>query len=95
MLAIDQELTQQSARFHEIAGAAQANVAMLDREVARLRAELASALDRSYWLDRLDLDLNALMNRPAARRLRRIWRLTAAAVYCRRASARQPNPRRH
>jgi glycosyltransferase involved in cell wall biosynthesis len=79
MLALDQELTQQSARFHEIAGAAQANVAMLDREVARLRAELASALDRSYWLDRLDLDLNALMNRPAARRLRRIWRLTAVA----------------
>jgi hypothetical protein len=99
---LDQELSQQSARLHKVLAAAQAEAARLeceaacardraatlDREATRARVELAAALDRSYWLDRLGLDLNALMSRPAARRLRRIWRLAAAAS--RTASRAQP-----
>jgi hypothetical protein len=39
-------------------------------QLARAHAALAEAQDRSYWLDRWGLDLNALMRRPAARRVR-------------------------
>jgi hypothetical protein len=49
---------------------------------ARANAALAAAQDRSYWLDRWHLDLNALMRRPGAsearaalRALRAIYRL--------------------
>lgn len=39
-------------------------------ELARAHAALAAAQDRSYWLDRWGVDLNALMRRPAAGRVR-------------------------
>lgn len=39
-------------------------------QLARAHAELAAAQDRSYWLDRWGLDLNELMRRPAAGRIR-------------------------
>jgi hypothetical protein len=39
-------------------------------DVARLHEALAAAQDRSYWLDRWQLDLNALMGRPGASELR-------------------------
>lgn len=35
-------------------------------QLARAHAELAAAQDRSYWLDRWGVDLNELMQRPAA-----------------------------
>jgi hypothetical protein len=45
----------------------------LERELAERSAQaneaLADAQRRTYWLDRLHLDLNAVMARPAARRL--------------------------
>jgi hypothetical protein len=51
-------------------------------EVARLHAALAEAQDRSYWLDRWNLDLNALMRkrwagtlRAALRAVRAVYRL--------------------
>ena len=54
--------------------ALRARVAQLERELAeqaaRANAAVAAAEDRAYWLDRYHLDLNALMDRPAARRLR-------------------------
>jgi hypothetical protein len=39
-------------------------------QLAKAHAALAAAQDRSYWLDRWGLDLNALMRRPAAGRVR-------------------------
>jgi hypothetical protein len=51
-------------------------------EIARLHAALAEAQDRSYWLDRWNVDLNALMRKPGAgvlraalRALRAVYRL--------------------
>jgi hypothetical protein len=48
-------------------------VARLEEELAeraaRANAALAEAQDRTYWLERLHLDMNALMRRPAAVRL--------------------------
>jgi hypothetical protein len=49
-------------------------------EVARLHAALAEAQDRSYWLDRWNLDLNALMRKPGAGALRAAMR-AVRAVY--------------
>jgi SAM-dependent methyltransferase len=56
----------------------------LEREqherTARANAALAAAQDRSYWLDRWNLDLNALMRRRGAGELRAALR-AARAVY--------------
>jgi hypothetical protein len=45
-------------------------IAHLERELAeqsaRANAAIAAAEDRSYWLDRMHIDLNAVMRRPAA-----------------------------
>jgi hypothetical protein len=43
-------------------------------QLARAHAALAEAQDRSYWLDRWGVDLNTLMRRPSARRLRALLR---------------------
>ncbi|HYJ00537.1 MAG TPA: hypothetical protein VEX36_12780 [Thermoleophilaceae bacterium] len=43
-------------------------------QLARAHAALAAAQDRSYWLDRWGVDLNALMRRPGASRLRALLR---------------------
>lgn len=43
-------------------------------QLARAHAALAAAQDRSYWLDRWGVDLNAAMRRPGARRLRALLR---------------------
>jgi hypothetical protein len=51
-----------------------ARVAALEAERGELlratAATVASAQQRAYWLDRWHLDLNALMARPAAARIR-------------------------
>jgi hypothetical protein len=49
-------------------------------ELARLHEELAAAQDRSYWLDRWQVDLNALMRRRGASELRAAIR-ALRAVY--------------
>ncbi|HEY6780652.1 MAG TPA: class I SAM-dependent methyltransferase [Thermoleophilaceae bacterium] len=63
----------------------------LEREdaerTARANAALAAAQDRSYWLDRWQLDLNALMRRPGASELRAGLR-AARAIYRRAYDAR-------
>jgi hypothetical protein len=57
---------------------ASADLDAIEREhveqLARAHAALAAAQDRSYWLDRWGLDLNALMRRAWARRLRGLLR---------------------
>lgn len=49
-------------------------LAAIEREhveqLARAHDALAQAQDRSYWLDRWGVDLNAAMHRPGARRAR-------------------------
>ena len=48
----------------------------LAEQAARTNALLAAAQERTYWLDRWGLDLNALMCRPGAAQLR--WLMRAA-----------------
>jgi hypothetical protein len=59
-------------------------VADLERELAdrsaRANAAIAAAQDRSYWLDRWGIDLNALMRRRGATQLRAVLR-ALRAVY--------------
>ena len=43
-------------------------------EIARANAALAAAQDRSYWLDRWGVDLNALMRRRGASELLTLMR---------------------
>ena len=49
-------------------------------EIARANAALAAAQDRSYWLDRWNIDLNALMRKPGAGAVRAALR-AVRAVY--------------
>jgi len=69
--------------------ALRARVAELEREraeeLARASAAVAAAQERSYWLDRWHIDLNALMERPGAAELRALLRVARAVV--RRATA--------
>ena len=55
-----------------------ARVADLERELVevqqRANAAVAAAQERAYWLERWHLDLNALMERPAASRVRALLR---------------------
>jgi hypothetical protein len=57
-------------------------VADLERELAertaRANEAIAAAQDRSYWLDRWGIDLNALMRRRGAAELRAAVRATRA-----------------
>jgi hypothetical protein len=54
------ELQGLRARVHELERE-------LEERTARANAAVAAAQDRSYWLDRFRIDLNAVMRRPAPR----------------------------
>ena len=43
--------------------------AEIEEQAARANATIAAAQRRMYWLDRLDLDLNAMMEQPLVRLL--------------------------
>jgi hypothetical protein len=62
--------------------ALRARVDQLERELAertaRANAAVAAAQDRSYWIDRFRLDLDAIMRRRWARALWTATRLAAA-----------------
>ena len=64
--------------------ALRARLEALEREhteqIARSHEAVAAAQDRSYWLDRWNLDLNALMRRRGARELRGAVRAARGAV---------------
>jgi hypothetical protein len=70
------ELTQDERAELE---ALRARVAVLERErveqIAAANAAVAAAQERTYWLDRWHLDLNALMQRKGAAEFR--WLLRA------------------
>ena len=46
----------------------------LSQQSARTNAIRAQAQERVYWLDRWNLDLNALMRKPGAAQVRRLMR---------------------
>jgi hypothetical protein len=46
-------------------------------EIARASAAVAAAQERTYWLDRWHVDLNALMQRPGAAQVRAVLSLAS------------------
>ena len=62
----------------------QAQVAALERELvdqaAKANDAVARAQERTYWLDRWNLDLNALMERRGAAELRGLMRVARSGV---------------
>ena len=61
-----------------------ARIEALEREhaeqIARAHDAVAAAQDRTYWLDRWNLDLNALMRRPGAAELRAAVRAVRSVI---------------
>ena len=61
-----------------------ARVAQLERELAqqaaRTNAIVAEAQERTYWLDRWGVDLNALMRKPGAAEFRAALRAVRAVA---------------
>jgi hypothetical protein len=81
-------------------GGARDRLEALERErleqAARANAAVAAAQDRSYWLDRWNLDLNSVMRRRGAselraglRALRAVYRLLAEGSWALRKAARR------
>jgi hypothetical protein len=75
--------------------ALRARLEALEREhaeqLARAHKAVAAAQDRTYWLDRWNLDLNSLMRRRGARQLRAAVRAVRAVVrLARRVTTRRP-----
>jgi hypothetical protein len=73
--------------------ALRSRVAALEAERAELlrvtTAAVATAQERAYWLDRWHVDLNAVMARPAAARVRAAARAARAPVRLARGLARR------
>jgi hypothetical protein len=73
-----------TARSDDELAALRARLERLERErveeAARANAAVAAAQDRAYWLDRWQVDLNALMRRPGASELRAALRAARAAA---------------
>jgi hypothetical protein len=71
-----QELMRENERLR-------ARVAALESELVDVQARANSAVaqwqERAYWLDRLHIDLNALMRRPGANELRITLKAVRAA----------------
>jgi hypothetical protein len=62
-----------------------AQVAALEAELVKVQARANAAVaewqERAYWLDRLHIDLNSLMERPGANELRLTLRAVRAAYW--------------
>jgi hypothetical protein len=72
----EQDLVRENERLR-------AQVAALESELvevqARTNAAVAEWQDRAYWLERLHIDLNSLMQRPGANQLRLTLKAVRAA----------------
>lgn len=79
---VESQTTEQQLR-EEIARL-QARLHALESELVEVQAHANDAVaawqDRAYWLDRWHLDLNALMRRPVAGRVRALLRAARAPV---------------
>jgi hypothetical protein len=62
-----------------------ARIAALESELAEVQARANAAVaewqERAYWLDRLHIDLNALMERPGANEVRITLKAVRAAYW--------------
>ena len=60
-------------------------VAALEAELVEVQARADAAVaewqDRAYWLDRLHIDLNAVMRRPGANQLRLVLKAVRAVYW--------------
>ena len=74
MVEMDGSETEQAGELERL----RARVADLERELVevqqRANSAVAAAQERAYWLERWHLDLNAVMARPAASRVRSLLR---------------------
>lgn len=70
-LTATESLAAENAALRERVGQLEGELA---EQAARTNALLAAAQERTYWLDRWGLDLNALMERPGAAQLRTLLR---------------------
>jgi hypothetical protein len=81
----EQELRAENERLR-------ARVAALETELVEVQAQANAAVarwqERAYWLDRWHLDLNAVMRRPAADRVRALLRTVRTPVRMLRRAAR-------
>jgi hypothetical protein len=66
-----EELARENARLRERVGELEDELA---EQAARTNALVARAQERTYWLDRWGLDLNALMERPGGAQFRALLR---------------------
>jgi hypothetical protein len=91
--ATEEELSRASTRSDPTSADAREELERLRARIAQLEAELvevqastnaavADWQERAYWLDRLHIDLNRLMQRPGAEQLRLLLK-GARAVYWR------------
>ena len=89
-MATEPETQSRSDDKDDGAGALRERVEALERaraeQAARTNAAIAAAQDRSYWLDRWGVDLNALMRRRGASELRAGIPGAAGAVPARQGS---------
>jgi predicted nucleic acid-binding Zn-ribbon protein len=78
------ELEGQHELLEEI-GHLQARLAQLESELvevqARANAAVAEAQEKAYWLDRLHIDLNAVMRRPGANEVRIVLRAVRSVLW--------------
>jgi hypothetical protein len=78
------ELRERVAQLERVLAERTDRALALERELAerteRAHAAVVAAEERVYWLDRWHLDLNALMERPAAQRSYEVARQARRAV---------------
>lgn len=77
----DLEMTQEQSDVQQL----RAQVAALEAELVEVQARTNTAVaewqERAYWLDRLHIDLNSLMERPGANELRLTLRAVRTAYW--------------
>jgi hypothetical protein len=74
----EQQLKAEIERLRERVGALESELVAVQ---ARANAAVAEWEERAYWLDRLHIDLNALMRRPGANQLRLALKAVRAAYW--------------
>jgi hypothetical protein len=79
-MAATKTSTDQQVEIERLRARVAALEAELVEQAARVERAVADAQERTYWLDRWHLDLNALMQKPGAEEARRLLRLVRAVV---------------
>lgn len=74
------EKTEQTTEVEQLRARVAALEAELVEQAARTERIVAQVQERTYWLDRWHLDLNALMQRPGAAEFRALVRAARAVM---------------